>query len=289
MGWKWVELTFDLADQWPNFRCRWWAFCCPVDFASVPLTSWPVDPACQRVCQLIPEWPLWTQLEEQQLMLTPEEREAYFDTFGQLDRMLNLMTACPTFLHSYGNATMACPCGCRATGFAVYRLQKGGLRGFVICSQSGGPRFLHPREVGFLMGFPGSLPVATNLRDTLCLLGQPASPLQSLWVFQHVTQVLFAEQHVDPMAAIRLYKTKLLYDQFHAWIVPSLYQDTEVRMSMSDGADLVFSKTGLVSVLLQHSECSVNLTSMFNCLMVQLVSRQRRICTHMDFMAHTTC
>ena len=108
-------------------------------------------------------------------------------------------------------------------------------------------------------------------------------------MFQHVTQVLFAEQHVDPMAAIRLYKTKLLYDQFHAWIVPSLYQDTEVRMSMSDGADLVFSKTGLVSVLLQHSECSVNLTSMFNCLMVQLVSRQRRICTHMDFMAHTTC
>ena len=248
MGWKWVELTFDLADQWPNFRCRWWAFCCPVDFASVPLTSWPVDPACQRVCQLIPEWPLWTQLEEQQLMLTPEEREAYFDTFGQLDRMLNLMTACPTFLHSYGNATMACPCGCRATGFAVYRLQKGGLRGFVVCSQSGGPRFLHPREVGFLMGFPGSLPVATNLRDTLCLLGQSASPLQSLWMFQHITQVLFAEQHVDPMAAIRLYKTKLLYDQFHAWIVPSLYQDTEVRMSMSDGADLVFSKTGLVSV-----------------------------------------
>ena len=243
MGWKWVELTFDLADQWPNFRCRWWAFCCPVDFASVPLTSWPVDPACQRVCQLIPEWPLWTQLEEQQLMLTPEEREAYFDTFGQLDRMLNLMTACPTFLHSYGNATMACPCGCRATGFAVYRLQKGGLRGFVVCSQSGGLRFLHPREVGFLMGFPGSLPV-----DTLCLLGQSASPLQSLWMFQHITQVLFAEQHVDPMAAIRLYKTKLLYDQFHAWIVPSLYQDTEVRMSMSDGADLVFSKTGLVSV-----------------------------------------
>jgi hypothetical protein len=60
-----------------------------------------------------------------------------------------------TFLHSYGNALMGCPCGCRSSSFSLTSLRTKGLRGcFVQSRMHHNPHFLHPANLGLLLGMP---------------------------------------------------------------------------------------------------------------------------------------
>ena len=107
------------------------------------------------------------------------------------NRILQTNAAAPTFLHSYANATGPCPCLCRELSFRPERLRAARLRG-VLLRLEDGLRFLHPAEVSLLLGISPALNCGLGAREALCLLGQVASPLQSLWVFGHLQNVLHA-------------------------------------------------------------------------------------------------
>ena len=122
--------------------------------------------------------------QEQDLLWDEAERAAYFDEqYGQDVRLLASDMKAPTALHSYGNPLRACPCGCRQP-FADHRLRNQGLRGFGILSHTfPGPRCLHPSKLCLLNTVPLDMPFNVPVRDALCLIGQLAAPMQSLWVF----------------------------------------------------------------------------------------------------------
>lgn len=249
MNWTSQDITFDLSAQWPCRRIRWWIICYPKACHEIPFVAWPINPKFASVGQVIPEWPIWSPEEMAVLRLTTEEREAYFDMYPDQHRILDMNGPAPTFLHSYGNATAGCPCGCRSTGFCPSRLGRDGLRGFMIHDPDGSPRFLHPREVAFLLSFPAGFPILSKLRATLCMLGQSAAPLQSLWVFLHLKAILTGKQDRPFLDVIQDLQTQLLFSKFHLWPVPSTRGDHQVTMQTTDDTPLTFRVVGPCPIL----------------------------------------
>ena len=91
--------------------------------------------------------------------------------FGSDKRLLDFSDVANTFLHSYGNALMSCPCNCRQSGFSRQSLERKGLRGcFVQSRVHHNPRYLHPRELGLLLGLPNSVQYPFRPREHLALL-----------------------------------------------------------------------------------------------------------------------
>ena len=178
------------------------------------------------------------------LRLSPDEQVAYFVSHPSMTRILDMSGPAPTFLHSYGNATMECPRGCRSTGFCSARLDRDGLRGFMVHDSEGAPRFLHPREVAFLLTFPAGFPVLSQLRATLCMLGQSAAPLQSLWVFLHHKTILTGQTGRDFLDVIQDFQTQLLFAKFHLWPVPSTRGDHLISVQTSDDIPITFRAVG---------------------------------------------
>ena len=172
MTWTSQDITFDLSAQWPCRRLRWWIICYPQSCQEIPFVAWPINPKFAAVGNIIREWPIWSPEEMDLLRLTVEEQDAYFVSHPTSQRILDMSGPAPTFLHSYGNATMMCPCGRRSTGFCSVRLEKDGPRGFMIHDPAGAPRFLHPREVAFLLSFPAGFPVMSQLLPFVCLDSQ---------------------------------------------------------------------------------------------------------------------
>jgi hypothetical protein len=95
--------------------------------------------------------------------------QAYLNpSFGRDKRVLEFSDVANTFLHSYGNALMKCPCECRQSGFSQHSLLQKGLRGcFVQSGVHHNPRYLHPYSVEY----------PCQPREHLALLGLIASPL----------------------------------------------------------------------------------------------------------------
>eukprot|EP00438_Fugacium_kawagutii_P008487 Skav210939 [mRNA] locus=scaffold713:141408:145823:- [translate_table: standard] len=149
----------DLQAQWPNRRRRWWALLLPKHWNSVDLVEWPATGVPLVVGDIIKHWGRWSEQDEQDLHLTIEEFNVYQDPrFGQDQRLLGLRDVANTFLHSYGNALSSCPCGCRPGAFSTQMLEAKGLRGFFAPSRvTGGPRYLHYREVALLLGVPNQV------------------------------------------------------------------------------------------------------------------------------------
>ena len=120
------------------------------------MQPWPAITPSLVVGDVIPEWPLWSPLDEAQLLWTEEEAQAYADPrLGTEPRILNVAGKAPTALHSYGNPLQGCPCRCRLQGFSLTRLYNQGLRGYgVPASHSAATRHLHPQELGLLSTIP---------------------------------------------------------------------------------------------------------------------------------------
>ena len=156
LGLQVKTLTLALQDQWPCRRDRWWALLAPREFDLTNLKPWAKDDLHSTIGHIIPDWPLWDNQVEEELQLTETELYHYNNhLFGWETRLLEQSGTCPTILHSYGSVFTKCPCGCRSAAFRPERLQRGGVRGCYVLSQTTGkPRFLHTAEAALLCTVP---------------------------------------------------------------------------------------------------------------------------------------
>ena len=187
-GFDILTVCLDLQDQWPCKRSRWWAILLPREWNTYGLRPWPKG-SFTKVSDLFKCWGAWSEPDEINLQLNLDELTAYSNpAFGGEKRLITGDDVVATVLHSYGNALGQCPCGCRDGPFNVQTLTQRGLRGSFVQSQvHHNPRFLHPRELGLLLGMPDTVDYRHSPpRDCLSLLGLIASPLQMVWVYAHL-------------------------------------------------------------------------------------------------------
>eukprot|EP00438_Fugacium_kawagutii_P028090 Skav211003 [mRNA] locus=scaffold1610:94452:115803:- [translate_table: standard] len=216
MGWSFHQCQLKHDHVWPAARHRWWGVLCPSHWNSLDFVTWPRLRDLPCISHVLPGWGLWSHDEEHQLMLTSEEWELYTDSaYGAENRMLSPSQVCPTLLHSYGNVCGPCPCGCRSTGISKRSLLNKGLRGKLVKScRTNMPRLLHPKEASALMALPMSIEHDLDLRSALCLIGNIACPLQSLWSYLFLINV--AAPHfpdiipLDPLQTLRAYRAEIL-------------------------------------------------------------------------------
>ena len=185
MDFQICDNTLVLSHQWPSRRHRWWTILCPLSWGFAYLPKWPETDRFSCIADLFPFWGCWPEEEELDLRLDAQELAAFHtEAYGSDQRILGLGDRAPTMLHSYGSALRPCPCGCRERAFALASLLRKGLRGcYVFSERDGAPRFLHPQEMGALLGFPATWEYVQPPRSALCLLGLVASPLQALWTY----------------------------------------------------------------------------------------------------------
>ena len=232
MGFEILELTFDLGTQWPCKRLRWWTLLIPPRWNHHGLHPWPCLPSTPKIGQVLPQWGTWSEPDETELQLDMEELSLYMDPrLGKEDRCLTLDSIAPTFLHSYSNATRPCPCHCRSAGFRYETLLDQGLRGSWVPSQvHGNPRFLHPKEVAALLGVPDSVLLPLGPRESNCLLGLIASPIQMVWIYgtlvENYQMATGSEEVLTALATLENYKRELLrqlHEGFPAFDTPPLH------------------------------------------------------------------
>ena len=193
--WEWNKLDMDLAQQWTSKRERTWALLAPA-WMGVSLLPWPTlaSPPPPTAWGALDKQ--WSEEDEQELLLTPEEIALYLDDFQGQNFHVENMTVLPTALHSLGTILQACLCGCRTYPISRQRLQDRGLSGLLTKrTRTGWSRFVHPRELALWMGIalpPGRLSEISPLRFWLGQLGQSASPLQGAWILGQVAEKVMA-------------------------------------------------------------------------------------------------
>lgn len=235
------HLIFDLQDQWPARRNRFW---CRLTRQGLPVVHIPRWPTSSRFCTLGSIMPLdamWDKSAELNLASDASELTMYMDPSYVADqRLLQSGDKAPTALHSWGHVNRPCPCGCRQA-LSMARLRDGGARGFgLISSRYGCYRHLHPEEGAMLCTVPPSYVFPLEPRAALTLLGQIAAPLQVLWMQAHALQSL--QQHywgqtcISPMRVIEHMQNDLVAHAFMRWITPTMYQPRQVALHI-EGAD----------------------------------------------------
>eukprot|EP00435_Cladocopium_sp_Y103_P031943 s1553_g8.t1 len=217
MNWDILVLDMDLHLQWPCRRSRWFVLLLPQAWNTYGLHQWPSTSPYRTVGDLFHCWGRWSDDDETNLQLFDFELQAYSNpVFGSDKRLLEFGDQANTFLHSYGNALTACPCGCRVGSFSNHSLRTRGLRGcFVQSLVHHNPRFLHPRELGLLLGLPDSVQYSNTPRAGLSLLGLVASPIQLVWIYAHLRVNVAKALHWDPMPSplecLRAYQSELVH------------------------------------------------------------------------------
>lgn len=218
LGMQVQQRILTLSNTWPCRRTRWWALMVPQHYYFTEIGDLPVDEHMQDIDSIFSTWPEWDEDTMSQLRVEDWEMEKYQDArYGSDQRRLGQKGPCPCILHSYGHPLVACPCGCRTSGFSEQRLLHGGLRGFYIVNkETKEARMLHPKEAALLctmdphMVFPGSG------RDGLCLVGQCAAPIQAFWMVAHVSTSKQMGQK-DLLEAVNHFKFQLLRQAYGAW------------------------------------------------------------------------
>ena len=187
-----MKTVFDLGDQWPMRRNRFWCLMIADDLPPLRLSTWPSCPSCTRLGGIRPLDALWPDEHEHDLQWDDHELAIYFDPqFGNDLRILQSDHRAPTALHSWAHLLRACPCGCRMLPFTMQRLQHGGAIGFGILSgKTAQVRHLHPEEGALLCTVPLDYNFVGTPRSALCLLGQIAAPLQVLWLLSQLVSHL---------------------------------------------------------------------------------------------------
>ncbi|CAK9010817.1 Modification methylase Eco47II [Durusdinium trenchii] len=259
MGWEKVDLLLDLKHQWPMRRARWWGILAPPGWLSGPLHVWLPDSRFQTAGSLLKSWPAWAVDEEEDLLLTHQEYLIFQDqAFGTDQRWYGLQRQLPTILHSYGAWFGPCPCGCRSAAMAPETLKLKGIRGcYVTSSLTGQPRLLHPYELAYMLGIPCSMKFNTSPRDTLPLLGNVASSMQSVWIYallvQSASRAIPEMFAIDPAQVLDKYKRELIrqFNQAHCIEVPL----SSLCIVAEDGAELTLFAAGTnLAADLLHAE-----------------------------------
>ncbi|CAK9029361.1 unnamed protein product [Durusdinium trenchii] len=172
--------------------------------------------------------------------------------FGGDRRLASLEDTMPTILHSYGCALQSCFCGCRDRGFAMSTLQSKGLRGILVISETHlQPRFFHPVELSALLSIPPDQQWESQPRQSLCLLGQSAAPLQALWIYAHQVNAAtsqYSHPKIDPLTLVHQYKVAL--NKQIRQVFPFAYPDRPrvLKLEAVDGSLLYILKEGMVTV-----------------------------------------
>ena len=254
LGWTFHGLQLRLEGQWPMLRHRWWCALFPSEWGNKPLSQWGSTDVEVAIDRLLPRWGIFSATEEDDLALTVAEYDDFMDDrYGRSQRILQPSSKCPTLLHSYANTHRPCPCSCRTAPLSESSLLNKGLRGyFVRSSRTSMPRFLHPMEAGLLLGLPLTVKHLRPPRSALCLLGQVASPLQSLWVY---TQVLnAASTFVSGLSSINetqvLHRYKLMIKKQIRELFPfdATLQPTTVTLFHQEGVPVQIMSHGAATI-----------------------------------------
>ena len=265
MGWRVQDVVLKLEDQWPMHRRRWWVILFPLTWGHPALESWPVSFDHPTIGHVLPFWGLWDDHVEDSLSLTSREFEDFRNPqYGHDNRFLTQQHKCQTVLHSYANTHQACPCGCRLNGFSTAAFEANGLRGFFVKSQrTGMPRFLHPLELATLLTIPLSVLHLSPPRSALCLLGQVAAPLQSLWLYLHLircaSSVLPSIKPLDPLAVIHKYKAEIVAQLQNGFPFGVDFPTRDFQLFHHDGAPVHLLSCGSSTIAQLLQAESINL------------------------------
>ena len=214
------EVVVRLEDCWTSNRLRWWLIATHESIGAIQIPPMPSGNSLV-VRDLLPFPKEWPEEEESQLLLSEHEYQL-FDRYGPIRKhMLKWDSKMPTALHSWGNQTQACACGCRQNGFSPSLLESRGLFGQIVPTKKVMNnkvcyRHLHCKEVALLAGMPPNQTWSQNQRLNLFGTGQLASPIQSIWMASCVmrqVQTLFGDDRpLDPLACLNGLKREL-FDQ----------------------------------------------------------------------------
>ena len=155
----------------------------------------------------------WPEHEIQQLLLTEHEVRVFSQVLGDLDTAV-----LRSDLHGWGNQLIPWICGCRRAAFTNQRIQSRGIHTVLI--KSGEQyRHVHPAECALLNGLHPGMWVG-NCRLGLALVGQLASPIQSVWIMMHVqaqAHTHYTIQPPKPETVLQAYKALLLQARDEVW------------------------------------------------------------------------
>ena len=260
MGFQLHETKLNLNQQWPMARFRWWCILAPKTWKAIDLLPWPTLRPMPVIKDVLPGFGMWPLYEENELMPTKEEWTDFNNpAMGNDIRLVDMNMSCPTVLHSYAATHSPCPCGCRSMPFSRQMLCDKGLRGFMVRSAvTNVPRFLFPQELALLLGIPPMMKFAHPVRSSLVLLGNVASPMQSLWVYSHLLRGAAlhggSHGHVDPQQVLLNYKTVLRVQAKNV-----IVNETELPrcVHLSDGAGStlqIWSQDSATVAQLLHAE-----------------------------------
>ena len=198
-----TEAAADLAALAPMHRARWFAVITSFGYPKAVLSAWPN----KGPTPLMPTDNIFLDCSAddlQELMLDRHELAVFTDeTYGQVDRRpLYVHRTIPTLLHSYGNLTRPCPCRCRNTAMAPRRLRERGAWGtFLYQLDEKGQqqiRWMHPRPLATLLGFPPSFKLPASLRLALAQLGNCVSVPQAQWALLSVVNMFASLDQPGP-------------------------------------------------------------------------------------------
>ena len=249
MGMDYQMGILHLQRTWACNRSRWWVTMARIGALQprLPLCDLPKHPELTRVCDVIPELPLWPQADRRGLEWDEYEQRQYGEIVTADEILLSMTSACPTLLHSCGHHWYPCPCGCRANGLSRERLLRDGVSTVALRSEdSERLRHLHPQEAAFLCTIWPTLKIPEgDIRATLPLIGQLAAPLQSHWVFGQLFECL-AKADIyhcdgvlhDSLQRHRSFLDKLLRLRYHCWAVHSMGFDRALLLHSDDGSVL---------------------------------------------------
>eukprot|EP00438_Fugacium_kawagutii_P025923 Skav202342 [mRNA] locus=scaffold2638:36667:46016:- [translate_table: standard] len=233
------RMVFDLGDQWPMSRKRFWCLMTPSTWPSDGkiLVPWQKTSLFTTLGSIMPLDAIWS--DEQGLTWDEDEMLLYGDPqFGSDQRILGPFDKANTVLHSWGNVLRPCPCQCRGA-LSMQRLREGGARGFgLISASTGHPRHFHPAEAKLLCTVPQDFVFDMDDRAALCLLGQLAAPLQVLWIQIQFLQRIPNDGQVptsfDPFNVILDYQRDLLRQVQACWVTSTMYIPRQLHVTMED-------------------------------------------------------
>ena len=249
------QRVLHLHSCWPSRRSRWFCVLLPSHLGSVSFPPLPALPDPPSVMKLMPYslWPCWSMQDEEQLRWTAIEEQVYRDPqYGPVDRSVQTQQPLPTALHTWGNALYGCPCGCRATGLSPRTLRSGGLRGLAIVSGCWPhhTRHIHPKELQLFLGFPPFEKTLDDCRAQLCLFGNAVAPLQVLWIWSHVMQLLgLLHEGQNRNAIMTRYIDMILHQRDISWPSPFVGSGTLTLCTGDTSLDIRFHTAQTVGQL----------------------------------------
>lgn len=254
------KMVFDLEEQWPVRRSRFWCLMYSKAIPEMILQGWPKCQVCQQVGNVMPFDAVWHDDHEQELEWDQDELAVYFDSrFGRDIRVLLPQHQAPTVLHSWSNVLRACPCGCRDAAFSQYRLLQGGARGFgIVSAKTQRLRHLHAEEGALLCTVPLTYKFPTSMRAALCLLGQIAAPMQVLWIqsqfVAHLQESFWLTSKLQPLALLHQYKHGLLQQRLQRWTLASMDLPRQLHLELDEVQTNITVRSPTTAVEVERAE-----------------------------------